>query len=59
MKIVNSLKIKFTLTRDDLEYIKKYQIIYKSVLQEGKKKEKQTMIGMSQRHLTKLNLCGS
>ena len=55
MKIVNSLKIKFTLTRDDLEYIKKY----KSVLQEGKKKEKQTMIGMSQRHLTKLNLCGS
>jgi len=40
MKNLNSLKRKFTITRDDLGYIKKYQKIYKSVLQEGKKRRK-------------------
>ena len=40
MKILNNLKRKFTLTREDLEYIKKYEKIYKRVLQEAEKKEK-------------------
>ena len=58
MKILNNLKKKkrFTLTSEALEYIKKYQKICKRVLKEAKK---QTKIGMSQRHLTKLKSCGS
>jgi hypothetical protein len=58
--VLNNLKIKFTLTGEDLEYIKKYQDVYKRVLQEAKKeKEKETMIGRSQRHVTKQKTCGS
>jgi hypothetical protein len=44
VKVLNSLKGKFTLTREVLDYIKKYQRIYKRVLREAKK---ETMIGMS------------
>jgi hypothetical protein len=55
MKILNNLKRKFTLMRDDLEYIEKCQNIYKSIT--GSKKK--TMIDMSQRHLTRLKPCGS
>jgi len=40
MNILNNLKRKFTLTREDVEYIKKYQNMYKRVLQEEKKKDK-------------------
>jgi len=35
MKILNNLKRKFTPMREDLEYIKKYQEMYKRVLQEA------------------------
>ena len=42
--------------REALEYIKKYKKMYTRVLREGKK---ETMIGMSQRHLTKLKPRGS
>ena len=58
--MLSNLKKRFTLTSKALEYIKKYQKIYKRVLKEAKKKKiKKAMIGMSQRHLTKLKLCGS
>jgi len=56
MKILNNLKRRFTLMREALEYIKKYKKMYTRVLREGKK---ETMIGMSQRHLTKLKPRGS
>ena len=36
--MLNNLKRKFTLTRGDIEYIKKYSNMYKRVLQEEKKK---------------------
>jgi hypothetical protein len=58
MKMLNNLKRRFTLTSEALEYIKKYKKIYKRVLKEAKKK-KEIMIGMSQRHLTKVKPCGS
>ena|GEM_PF-4540943 len=56
MKILINLKRKFTLRRDDLEYIEKYKKMYKSIT--GRKK-KETMIGMSERHLTRLKPCDS
>jgi len=37
-KILNNLKRKLTLLREELEYIKKYQEMYKRVLQQTKKK---------------------
>jgi hypothetical protein len=54
MKILNNLKRNFTLKREALEYITKYQEMYKRVLKEAKK---ETMIGMLYRHLTKQKLC--
>jgi len=39
MKILNNLKRKFTLLKEELEYIKKYQKMYKRVLQEAKKRD--------------------
>jgi hypothetical protein len=41
MKTLDNLKRKFTLTREDLEYIKNYRKIYERVLQEGGGKKKQ------------------
>jgi hypothetical protein len=58
MKILNNLKRRFTLTREDLEYIKNI----KKCIKESERKQKKkrgAIIGMSQRHLTKLKLCGS
>ena len=56
MKILNSLKRHFTLMREDLEYIKNMKKYSKEYYRELKQ---ETMIGMSQRHLTKLKPCGS
>jgi hypothetical protein len=39
MKVLNSLKRKFTLTKEAVDYIKIYQKIYKEVLREAKKKK--------------------
>jgi len=58
MKILNNLKRRFTLKREDLEYIKNIKKCTKESERKQKKK-RGTMIGMSQRHLTKLKLCGS
>jgi len=58
-KILNNLKRRFTLTSEALEYIKNIKNFLKSIKGSQKKKKKKTMIGMSQRHLTKLKPCGS
>ena len=47
MKILNNLKRKFTLTRKDLEYIKKYKKYVKEYYRKQKKKERERVIGMS------------
>jgi hypothetical protein len=39
MKMLNNLKRIFTLTSEELGYIKKYQCIYKRVLKEAKKRD--------------------
>jgi|GEM_PF-3934854 len=41
MKMLNNLKRRFTLTSEALEYIKKYQKIYKRVLKGAKINERQ------------------
>jgi hypothetical protein len=41
MKMLNNLKRRFTLTSEALEYIKKYQKIYKRVLKGAKIIERQ------------------
>jgi len=56
MKTLNSLKRNFTLMSEDLEYIKNNKKYTKKYYT---KQKKETMIGMSQRHLTKLKPCGS
>jgi hypothetical protein len=62
MQILNNLKRTFTLTREALIYIEKYQRICKRVLKETKtkkKKEGETMIGMLQSQWTEQKPCGN
>jgi hypothetical protein len=39
MRFLNSLKRTTNISRESLEYIKRYQIIYRKVLKEAKKRE--------------------
>jgi hypothetical protein len=56
MHFLNSLKRKFNLSREAQAYIKKYQITYKKVLKEAKKRK---MIGLLKRHQIKQKRYGS
>jgi hypothetical protein len=45
MQILNNLKSTFTLMMEALIYIKKYQRLYKRILKEAKKKNRETERG--------------
>jgi hypothetical protein len=39
MRVLNDLRKQYNLSREVQEYIKRYQIIYKRVTEEGKRRE--------------------
>jgi len=54
MRFLNSLKRRFNLSREAQAYIKKYQITYKKVLKETKKRENDRLIGKASNKTKKI-----